>query len=312
MEHFVTIFDSVFLPQGMALHASMERHLDHYTLWFLCVDDVAYELLTQLNLANTKLLQLSKLETEELCRVKKSRTSGEYCWTLTPFAPKFVFNADSNIQRVTYIDADIWFTSNPWPIFHEFETSNKAVLITKHSFAPEYDSSVMNGKYCVQFIIYNRNSSSEILDWWCDRCIDWCYGFYEDGKFGDQLYLNSWELLFKNKVHILSRQGYAMAPWNAKIFAYSDSIFYHFQGLRILENSEVLLCAALSIPRNVINNLYKPYLKDLRSSINLLKELGFTISPQSKKPSFSKRLRGIAKELISKISMIGHYRITKL
>ena len=26
MEHFVTLFDSLFLPQGLALHMSMERH----------------------------------------------------------------------------------------------------------------------------------------------------------------------------------------------------------------------------------------------------------------------------------------------
>ena len=42
MEHFVTIFDSLFLPQGLALHMSMERHIKKYTLWVLCVDRQTY------------------------------------------------------------------------------------------------------------------------------------------------------------------------------------------------------------------------------------------------------------------------------
>jgi hypothetical protein len=97
MEHFVTLFDSLFLPQGLALQMSMERHLKEYTLWILCVDDKAHDVLTKLNLSNVRLLQLSKLETPELLRIKPSRTKGEYCWTLTPFSPRFVFEADSSV-----------------------------------------------------------------------------------------------------------------------------------------------------------------------------------------------------------------------
>ena len=48
MEHFVTLLDSLFLPQGIALHRSMERHIDKYQLWILCVDDEAYEILNKL------------------------------------------------------------------------------------------------------------------------------------------------------------------------------------------------------------------------------------------------------------------------
>ena len=137
MEHFVTLFDSLFIPQGMALHQSMERHVKPYTLWVLCVDDQTYDVLNQLQLPNVRLLQLSKLETEELLRVKKERTKGEYCWTLTPFAPRFVFEADALVERVTYIDADLWFCKSPQPLLKDFESftrrswkhlSNKFIL----------------------------------------------------------------------------------------------------------------------------------------------------------------------------------------
>ena len=56
-EHFVTLFDSGFLPQGLALHASMLRHLPSFCLWVLCVDDRAHELLTRLALPHCRPLR---------------------------------------------------------------------------------------------------------------------------------------------------------------------------------------------------------------------------------------------------------------
>ncbi len=97
-----------------------------------------------LALPNVRLLDLEKLETPALLQVKQDRTIVEYCWTLTPFAPRFVF------------DADLWFRKNPAPIFCEFDESGKQVLITDHAYAPEYDQSATSGQYCVQFITFNR------------------------------------------------------------------------------------------------------------------------------------------------------------
>ena len=157
MEHFVTLFDSLFLPQGLALHVSMERHAGNYTLWILCIDDAVHDVLTKIKLPNVQLLKLSLLETEELKQVKPGRSSGEYCWTTTPFAPKFVFNSDPSVERVTYLDADLWFRKSPAPIFQEFDNSGKDVLITDHAYAPEYDLSEKSGQYCVQFTTFTRD-----------------------------------------------------------------------------------------------------------------------------------------------------------
>ena len=117
MEPYVTLFDSFFLPQGLALHISMERHVDNYTLWILCVDDEVHDALSKLNLPNVRLLQLSKLETSELLAVKPTRSIGEYCWTLTPFTSRFVFEMDTTVSRVTYLDADMWFRKKSYSNF---------------------------------------------------------------------------------------------------------------------------------------------------------------------------------------------------
>ena len=141
MENFVTLFNNIFLPQGLALHLSMERHMHNYLLWILCVDDETYNVMKKLDLPNIRLLKLSNLETKELLSVKSERSIAEYCWTLSSFAPRYVFEADKSVKRVTYVDADLWFIKQPRSIFDEFERSGKQVLITEHAYAPKYDQS---------------------------------------------------------------------------------------------------------------------------------------------------------------------------
>src|SRR3546814_6091565 len=74
MEHYVTLFDSLFLPQALALHASMERHCAPYHLWMICVDEQSFSVLLNLDLHNVSLLNLGNVETTSLKEVKPSMT----------------------------------------------------------------------------------------------------------------------------------------------------------------------------------------------------------------------------------------------
>jgi hypothetical protein len=280
-ENFVTVFDSLFLPNGIALHTSMERTISNYILWIICVDDQTYEALTELALPNTRLLFLKLIETPKLCEIKLTRTKGEYCWTLTPFAPRFVFEADKSVNRVTYIDADLWFLSSPAAIFLELEKSGKSVLITDHAYAPEYDQSRSSGQFCVQFMTFMRLEGESVRKWWEDRCIEWCFNRFEDGKFGDQRYLDKWPQQFPNIVHILQDKELALAPWNASRFPLGNAVFYHFHGLRITSKNTVNT-GEYTLPRTVLKYVYEPYLKDLKKSIETLSSIGIELKPQAK------------------------------
>ena len=156
MEHFVTHFNKLFLPQGLVLYESLLKNISCFKLWIVCIDQETYEVLESINLSHAGLINLKEVETKELIQVKKERTVGEYCWTLTPFVPRFVFESDITVKRVTYLDADLFFIKNPKPIYEEFEKSSKDILITDHSYSPEYDRSEESGQYCVQFIIFKR------------------------------------------------------------------------------------------------------------------------------------------------------------
>lgn len=281
VEHFVTLFDGRFLPQGLALHASLQRHASCHTLWILCVDEQAYSVLTDLRLPNVRLLRVEDVETAEILAVKPTRTRGEYYWTLTPFAPRFVFEADADVQRVTYLDADLWFRRDPALILREFDASHKQVLITDHAYSPELDRTAESGRFCVQFLTVTRDGGELVRKWWEERCIEWCYARAEDGKFGDQKYLDDWPERFEPWVHVLADKELALAPWNAARFPYGNAVFFHFHGLRIISDRFVSLgLGRCVVPMPVMRNIYRPYLRELRNARRLLADNGVAAQPQ--------------------------------
>ena len=308
MEHFVTLFDSWFLPQGLALHSSLEQQAGEYTLWILCMDDETQQVLRRLELPNVRLLSLSDVETPELLHVKSERTRAEYCWTVTPFAPRFVLEADPGARRVTYLDADLWLRKNPAPLFGELALSGKQVLITDHAYAPEYDQAATSGQYCVQFVRFTRGGEV-VRKWWEDRCIEWCFARSENGKFGDQKYLDDWPSRFADHVHVLQHQEWTLAPWNATRFPYSSGVFYHFQGLRLMQAGTVSL-ADYPLPPALIRYVYEPYLESLKRALAALSRVGFTARvlrrPRGLLWRFKRRLYGVYSHLWR--AQYQHYR----
>jgi hypothetical protein len=300
VEHFVTVFDAAFLPQGLALHSSMERHAGTYTLWILSMDAELEQALAKLNLPNVRVLSLASFETRDLLKVKSDRTRAEYCWTITPFAPRFVFEVDSSVERVTYIDADLWFRKSPKPLFDELERSAKGVLITDHAYSPEHDKSAASGQYCVQFVTFTRSGGEVVRKWWEERCLEWCFARSEDGKFGDQKYLDDWPERFHDQVHVLEHQEWTLAPWNATRFPYGSAVIYHFHGLRLLAGRKVSL-ADYALPPVVVRNVYEPYLASLKAALALLEGIGFEPRAQGRLPGpfarFKRALYGVYSHL---------------
>lgn len=270
IEDFCTIFDSSFLVLGLAMYRSLKRHCSNARLWILAMDDSAAQTLKELALEDVIVIPVSELETETLRDLKKTRTNGEYCWTLSPYFPWWLITNSRVDKRVTYVDADLFFFSNPQKIFDELETANKSVLITEHAYDPQYDQTATSGRFCVQFMTFCATSAGmKVLEWWKDRCIEWCFARFEDGKFGDQKYLDCWPERFKEEVHVLTDRFLALAPWNAEI-AFENypqllPVFYHYHGLRFIGEKRVRLHRSYKISKNTIKKIYTPYVDELRS-----------------------------------------------
>ncbi len=274
IEHFVTLFNSKYLPQGLSLLSSMEKNVINFRLWILCIDDEAYQILKKLNYEHVNPLKLSDFETEDLLTAKKNRTFTEYCWTLTPFTFDFVYKCDNTIKRLTYIDADMYFFNDTRQIFTNFEKSNKSILITKHNYSPFYDQSNFSGKFCVQFLTIDFEFGEKVRKDWELKCLDWCYNRFENGKFGDQKYLDRWPIDFKELVYIVDQKDLFLAPWNALQFSTDEIVAFHFHGLKILNNHKINIGNYL-IPISTYQYIYKEYLDSIFDSIKILENLNF-------------------------------------
>ena len=286
--NFCTLFDSNYLTRGLALYYSLEKHCADFHLYIFAFDEKSHQVLKKINLSKATIISLTEFEDDELLKVKPSRNKAEYCWTSTSSTIFYVLQK-YKVEMCTYLDADIFFYSSPKPIFDEL--GSKSILITEHRYSPQYNKEVKSGKYCVQFITFkNDEYGLKALKWWRERCIEWCFARYEDGKFGDQLYLDDWTERFEG-VHVLQHPGGGIAPWNVQKYEFSkennrligienqsdkkfDVIFYHFHHLKFFTNGKVEL-GRRTLTKNVIDIFYKPYILELdklKSQIQLLDE----------------------------------------
>lgn len=292
MYNFCTLFDSNYFSKGIALYNSLEKNCKNFHLYIFAFDDAAYYSLTQLKLNHATIISLKEFEDEELLKVKPTRTIAEYCWTSTSSTILYVLN-NYNVESCTYLDSDIFFYSSPKPIFDEL--GNKSILLTEHNYSPQYNKEVKSGKYCVQFITFkNDTRGRNALNWWRERCLEWCYNRYEDGKFGDQLYLDDWTDRFEG-VHVLKHLGGGLAAWNVQRFNFLmkhnkivgkeiatgqefEVIFYHFHYLRFLQDKKIEL-GRRKLSNSVLNIFYKPYINYLESIKDSLLKKGFEFDP---------------------------------
>jgi hypothetical protein len=238
----------------------------------LCVDDKAKQVLDRLQKPEIRSVAVSEIETTELLVIKQQRSRVEYCWTLTPMTPKIVFDRDPSVERVTYLDADMWFLNSPDPIFQEFEASRKSVLITDHAYDADNDRSVTSGQYCVQFMTFVKGRGEPVRQWWEARCLEWCFARREKGKYGDQKYLDDWPVRFPHDVHVLQQLDLLLGPWNTRRFDYAHGIAWHFHGLRLLGKGKVQLHPGYTVPKDVDTHIYLPYVEALRRALDVIGE----------------------------------------
>lgn len=274
MRYYVTLFDSNYLTRGLTMYRSLLRYAGEFHLWIICFDELSYQLLSQLNLEKVTLVSLSQFEDEELLRVKSQRTRQEYCWTCTPSAPLYVLNTEPHVDDITYLDADLMFFSSPEPIFSE--AGEASIILTEHRSLAG-DDNYGAGIYNVQFMRFRRDLEGlKALNWWRERCLEWCYARIEDNKYGDQKYLDDWTERFKG-VHVVQHLGAGLAPWNntknliiqrkGQLFVENEPlIFYHFHSFRLHPFNIVYLFHLYPISREVREWIYPLYFQEMVQS----------------------------------------------
>lgn len=298
---FCTLFDSNYLDKGLALYHSLCQVSGDFRLYIFCFDSQSFDVLTAMALDHARIFHHSCIEDETLLRLKKERTKAEYCWTCTPIIIEYVLNSCKE-DACTYLDADLYFFSNPKELIREIEEDGADVAIMEHRFPESTRGRRLcrrSGKYCVEFNYFkNSDNSKKVLNWWKEKCAEWCFHIYEPDRMGDQKYLEKFPVLFDG-IHVIQNQGGGVAPWNIARYRLYEStkrglflldksnenhfplVFYHFQNLRYLSDNLINVNSETH-DKKLKDAIYKPYLRALEMERNELKKYGIVINSKRK------------------------------
>ena len=275
MNNFCTLFDSNYLSRGLAMYRSLLSTGTDFHLYVYAFDDLCAGILVRMNLPLMTVVTLTEFEDDRLLAVKPSRSMVEYCWTCTSHVIGHAMKV-FGLMEITYLDADLYFYSDPAALLDEFHDSGASVLLTEHKYTFIYDQSKKSGIYCIQFITFRNDIRGlSALCWWQDRCLEWCYAIKEDGKFGDQKYLDDWPERFPG-VHVLTHIGGGVAPWNIQKYSLLKDgirvmikgvplVFYHFHGYKFYKDGTQNL-GDYWLKTSVIDFLYRPYVHAIQSA----------------------------------------------
>jgi hypothetical protein len=259
------------------------------------MDDACYDVLSTLGLSNVQLFTIRDLESgdKELVGAKQDRSRIEYYFTCTPSLLLFVLDKLPGADIVTYLDADLFFFDNPALVYDEI--ADQSIAIIEHRFSPNLKSHEVYGIYNVGWVSIRRDENGlSCLQWWRERCIEWCHDWVDNGRYADQKYLDEWPKRFHGVV-VLNHKGANLAPWNlanyeicvrgnAVLVDDQPLVFFHFHGLKQVRTwlyDSDLAGYYLRGSRLLRRTIYTPY-------IRALLEAGDQIAPLLRPASGSK------------------------
>ncbi|WP_170065637.1 putative nucleotide-diphospho-sugar transferase [Clostridium vincentii] len=285
--NFCTITSKEYLIRCMALYISLKDRINNFNLMICCMDETSFSTLSNLKLENTTIINISEVEDAELLSVKKERSIQEYCWSTKATLVLYILEK-YGVDSVIYCDADIFFFSDPEPIFKLWK--NYDTLICNQRY-PEFEHEY--GRFQAGFLGFsNRKTSLDILNWWKEKCIDWCSAKHDSemDRWGDQKYLDQVPNLFSS-IKILNDLGIDAAPWNLiinndyKVYKENNTVLidgselmvYHFGSMEIFDEStfDLWKLDPLIFSKEIIDNIYIPYVHVLKRAIEVLKKSGW-------------------------------------
>jgi hypothetical protein len=282
--HFCTYCDHRYLPRALTMYRSLKSHCPTARLWVLCLSPECYQALVRLDWTGIVPIRLEEFERNDkaLRSAKANRSLVEYYFTCTPSLPLYVFEQDPAIDLITYLDSDLYFFSDPEPIYEEMGSNSIALI--PHRFPPQDRWMERNGVFNVGWLSFRRDTEGlASLNWWREKCLEWCHDYIEQEKFADQKYLDRFPELFKN-LKVIEHKGANLAAWNLRNYNlrsrfgtlsvdHEPVLFFHFQGLRKIAPGVVDPCVqfySLRVSWLMEWGLFRPYMGELREARQLV------------------------------------------
>jgi hypothetical protein len=292
MDTLCTYFDRAYLPRALALYDSLVAHWGDFELYALCLDGDSERALRRLALPRVHIIALRELEADdpELAAARPTRSPIGYYLTCTPALVRHVLTRAADAPAVYYVDADLCFFSSPAALRAEFAAGS--VYIHAHRPAvPEWSSEL--GRYNVGLVAFRRDEQGRAcVELWRERCLAWCELVPQDGRFGDQKYLEEWPGRFDRLV-VAQHRGVGVGPWNLGDYRFGVDaaggvavdgqpvIFFHFSLLKpvapgVVSTNTGLYCRRM--PALARRALYRPYVRTVVRKARLAADLGVRLA----------------------------------
>ena len=158
----------------------------------------------------------------------------EAMWALGPSHLAAMMKAQQS--DITYVDADYYFFGPLDEYYHEVGDAPAAIIPHNMTTMAEVEQigrrdglgvalqramslheahAPLYGTYNVGMVYFdNTVQGRKILNWWAERCAEWCFARVEDGKFGDQKYLDQFPAM---GAKVITNPGVGMGPWSSKM-----------------------------------------------------------------------------------------------
>lgn len=232
--YFCTYFDSNYLSKGKVCYTTLKTLDPDLCLFIVCLDERTFKEASVW--PNVKPVLVSDLEEfhPNLLMAKSNRQPKEYYATLTPVLPLYIFHKYPKVDLLFYTDADIAFWSDPSEMIRIMD--NYSIMVTDHGFEPPRN----NVRFNVGILGYrNDEKCKSFLEWWRDRCIEWCYWItMPDGRMADQGYLNKLHENYSTYNALnCPHPGINLGPWNI-----GKHFTVEIQGRKIVDGQYNLIC----------------------------------------------------------------------
>jgi hypothetical protein len=200
-----------FCAQAIVLQRTLAEVLPDARLTVLCLSPREGRILRELGLEVMDAVELEGRD-PALAAVRETRSEHDYCWTLKAPLMVDLLQREAAGTLLTYVDADIAFHSDPTPALDELRDAS--IGLSDHRYAPAFRSRERwAGRFNTGWISFRHDPDGLAgARWWRERVIEWCRSRVEDGRYGDQRYVEEMPARF-GRVAVHEHPGVNVAPW---------------------------------------------------------------------------------------------------
>jgi glycosyltransferase involved in cell wall biosynthesis len=207
-----------YLPLARVLAQSLKKFNPDFYFHLLLCDHLDESIKLEDEFDNV--ITVKDLEIVNLQQWLFKHSVVELCTAVKGLAFKRIIN-NYQCDNVLYFDPDIAIFSSLNQLINNFEDSD--ILITPHQLQPEKSASAVidneisflrHGTFNLGFLgVKNSTEGVRFVDWWANRCLEFCYADSAYGLYTDQRWIDLVPSFFSG-VKILKHPGYNVANWN--------------------------------------------------------------------------------------------------